>query len=150
MKTLEERFAEKAAPANRGGCRLWTGWKDRKGYGMIRANGRRVFTHRVVWELAHGPIPEGLCVLHRCDVPGCVAVDHLFLGTNLDNMKDKMAKGRHHYQKKTHCPRGHPLSGANLYRHPNGSRRCRICGRYRQTALPEKEERRLDTSPSPD
>jgi hypothetical protein len=51
-------------------------------------------THRVAWELAFGPIPEGLWVLHHCDNPPCVRPDHLFLGTNLDNVQDKCRKGR--------------------------------------------------------
>jgi len=49
--------------------------------------------HRVAWELEHGPIPEGMCVLHQCDTPRCVR--HLFLGTKLQNIRDMIAKGRH-------------------------------------------------------
>jgi hypothetical protein len=50
--------------------------------------------HRYAWELTYGPIPEGLSVLHRCDVPRCVRPDHLFLGTQADNLADMTAKGR--------------------------------------------------------
>jgi hypothetical protein len=49
---------------------------------------------RVAWEVKHGPIPHGMHVLHKCDNPPCVAVEHLFLGTHADNMADKIAKGR--------------------------------------------------------
>jgi hypothetical protein len=62
---------------------------------MIWNQGRMHLAHRVAWGLERGPIPEGLCVLHRCDNPPCVRVDHLFLGTVGDNNADRDAKGRH-------------------------------------------------------
>jgi len=49
----------------------------------------------LAWELAHGAIPDGLNVLHRCDVRDCLRVDHLFLGTHADNVRDCVSKGRH-------------------------------------------------------
>lgn len=72
------------------------GAKDPKGYGRIqvRPNGT-MLVHRLAWVLANGPIPPGFCVLHKCDNPPCVRLEHLFLGTLLDNNADMMAKGRH-------------------------------------------------------
>ena len=75
-------------------CWIWTAGKFRKGYGSIKVSGKSLYTHRVAWVLANGPIPSGLDVLHRCDNPACVRVDHLFLGTNADNVRDRENKGR--------------------------------------------------------
>lgn len=72
-------------------CRLWQGYADRHGYGR-RHDGERV--HRWVWRLAHGAISPGVGVLHRCDNPPCYRLDHLFVGTHTDNMRDMAAKGR--------------------------------------------------------
>lgn len=81
---------------------MWTAHCDRQGYGTLTAmpeesaKGKRwpFMAHRISFEQFRGPIPEGMCVLHKCDVPSCVNPDHLFLGSNADNMADKVAKGR--------------------------------------------------------
>lgn len=92
---LAERFWAKVKKTE--GCWLWTGSKARFGYGKIgtgRRSGKTVTAHRVSFEMHCGPIPEGLCVLHRCDTPACVNPLHLFLGTYRDNNIDKVLKGR--------------------------------------------------------
>ena len=66
----------------------------RSGYGKFNRSGGPELAHRVAWEMKHGPIPAGLDVLHKCDNPPCVADEHLFLGTNADNVADCCAKGR--------------------------------------------------------
>lgn len=80
------------------GCWLWSGLKEKFGYGVVGCrrliSARRTHTHRLAWELTYGPIPDGLCVLHRCDVPACCRPSHLFLGTRAENMADKTSKGR--------------------------------------------------------
>lgn len=77
-----------------GDCWLWLGNPaHRYGFFAISAT-RRVAPHRYSYELAHGPIPDGMQVLHTCDVPKCVNPAHLWLGTQDDNMKDKARKGR--------------------------------------------------------
>ena len=96
-KSLLERFWAKVQKSD-DGCWIWTASFGKAGYGAINS-GRRptrmLSASRVMWEIAYGPIPEGLSVLHRCDVPRCVRPDHLFLGTQRDNIRDAMAKGRH-------------------------------------------------------
>jgi hypothetical protein len=77
------------------GCHLWTGYVER--YARVKVRGKSYSAHRIAWELARGPIPEGLYVLHRCDNGACVNPDHLFLGDQFDNMRDMRAKGRSNY-----------------------------------------------------
>lgn len=77
------------------GCIEWTGARDRRGYGQVKINGKKVAVHRSYWEEVNGPIPEGMVVMHTCDNPPCFRLDHLRLGTQADNIADMMAKGRH-------------------------------------------------------
>jgi hypothetical protein len=77
------------------GCWEWQGANNGKGYGCFGKEGSRpYYAHRFSWELHAGPIPDGLFVLHRCDNRRCVNPEHLFLGTQGDNMRDMIAKGR--------------------------------------------------------
>lgn len=80
-------------------CWLWTGSKNKSGYGLIHVKGQNgrnssAGAHRVSWVLHCGEIPAGMHVCHHCDNPTCVRPDHLFLGTRTDNMRDAKAKGR--------------------------------------------------------
>jgi hypothetical protein len=75
------------------GCWLWQGSRDSWGYGHIKHNGRYFSTHRLSWMVHNGPI-EKMQVLHSCDVRNCINPDHLFLGTQKDNLADMAKKGR--------------------------------------------------------
>jgi len=76
------------------GCWLWTGTLDYHGYGRFKLQGKMQLAHRYAWTLKHGPVPDGMCVLHHCDNPPCNRPDHMFLGTQLDNIADRVAKER--------------------------------------------------------
>jgi len=91
-RTPEERFWEMVS-RDPSGCWLWTGAKIR-GYGVLVIDGRNQFAHRFSYALHVGPIPTGLNVCHACDVPACVNPEHLWVGSQSDNMADKIAKVR--------------------------------------------------------
>jgi hypothetical protein len=91
---LVSRVLQGLGEPNDRGCREWLKGRCSKGYGTIGDRGRVLSVHRVVWEIHNGPIPDGLFVLHECDNPPCGSIDHLFLGTNDDNMADMVQKGR--------------------------------------------------------
>lgn len=93
-RPLAERFWEKVQKTE--GCWLWLGCCKPKGRARFRIDAQQPmgYAARVSWELAYGPVPPGLHVLHHCDNPGCVRPDHLFLGTQADNVHDMERKGR--------------------------------------------------------
>lgn len=95
-KPEAERFWPKVRRAGDDDCWLWSGSLMTRGYGQFFWNGRPDGAHRVAWILTHGSIPDGLFVLHRCDVRPCCNPAHLFLGTHKHNMEDAQAKGTLH------------------------------------------------------
>ena len=82
-----------------GECWIWSRSRNSKGYGKLKIKKRIIFVHRYVYTLVHGPIPSGLQVMHSCDVRLCCNPDHLSTGTNDDNVRDMIAKGRGFWQK---------------------------------------------------
>jgi len=93
---IEIRFHEKYMPITETGCWIWMA-ATVMNYGVIGIGGRskgNYLAHRLSWELHRGKIPEGMNVCHKCDNPFCVNPDHLFIGTQQDNVIDMHAKGR--------------------------------------------------------
>lgn len=134
-------------------CWPWRGTTNPKGYGTFRFAGRSRSAHVLSWELHHGEtIAPGMMGCHSCDHPWCVNPAHIWPGTARDNAKDAVAKGRlrtptqtmtapirNQNSGKTHCKRGHELTGDNVI--PRGKwRPCRECQRMHQKAWKAKQK----------
>lgn len=126
---IAERLWSRVAPPNERGCLLWTGSQNGTGYGYIWWNGRNRLTHRVAWELANGPVPDGLELDHLCRMRACINVGHLEPVTHSENIRRAPLLGANHL--KTHCPKGHAYTEENTYRYQGrtNERRCKVCKR---------------------
>jgi hypothetical protein len=98
-RPLIDRFNERYTPVPGSGCWLWTAALTAPdGYGSLMQDGKRILAHRFSWEYHNSLIPEGLCVLHKCDVKSCVNPDHLYVGTIKDNSIDAIKRDRFKYK----------------------------------------------------
>jgi len=93
VRHLKKRIGERAAES-KSGCQVWQGWANASGYGCMVIKRVTYTVHRLAYAVWRGPVPEGKCVLHRCDNRRCVNPDHLFLGSHKDNNRDRARKGR--------------------------------------------------------
>jgi hypothetical protein len=114
------------------GCHEWQGYVAPLGYGFVSYRSRSRVVHRLLWVLMNGPVPKKMDVCHTCDNRKCANIDHRWLGTRQQNLKDASSKGRVHCQKKTHCPKGHAYAEHGVRHGKDQWRHCRICARAKQ------------------
>lgn len=149
---VAERLMDRSTPVPITGCLLWLGSTTRLGYGMMSVHSVNRTVHRLAYELAKGPIPEGMVLDHLCRVRCCINPDHLEAVTQKENvMRGDCPTAIN--ARKTHCKRGHALDEVNTYYYPR-SRACRQCikeqGRnYRAThARKSRAKNNVDINPS--
>jgi hypothetical protein len=95
LNTVDDAYLDKrTVTLAESGCWVWMLSTIKGGYGKITVGGDSKMAHRAVWEKRRGPIPEGMILCHRCDVPSCVNPDHMFLGSYAENSADMVSKGR--------------------------------------------------------
>lgn len=109
IERLNKRFWSHVTKTE-SGCWEWKGCRIKgRGYGIVKrfVDGKKKYrkVHRVAYELAIGPVPEGLMVCHHCDNPPCINPEHLFAGTGSDNMSDCVKKGRYKSPAKAKLPK---------------------------------------------
>lgn len=124
-----EKFEKSLMPIPESGCWIYEPNMGHFGYGRVwnKELKRAQDSHRYYWEKKKGPIPNGLFVLHKCDVSACCNLDHLYLGTQKENINDAYRRKRRTIQNPLECKRGHPRNKENTYIYPNGEKTCRIC-----------------------
>lgn len=135
-----------------GDCWKWKGGKHQKGYGIFRIGANKYRAHRVSYHLENGSIPDGLMVLHKCDITNCCRPSHLWLGTHQDNVDDMFRKGRANRATGNRhgsitCPESRPKGKDHFsYKHPEKISR----GETISSKLTEADIKqiRIDYSPS--
>lgn len=132
-RPIADRFWSKVRQGNGlppdGWCWIWTGAKDRLGYGRFAGFSRKpTAAYRVAYEMMVAKIPSGYEIDHGCRVPSCVNPSHLQVVTHKTNMARAIGTPQDLRRRQTHCVNGHPFSGNNLYFRTKGGRLCKQCG----------------------
>ena len=126
-----------------GPCWIWRGHRIKKGgYGRLTGKKGTALVHKMVWENLLGTVPLGMCLDHLCRVTNCVNPAHMEVVTPEENTR----RGLPFRKVQTHCKRGHPLSGANLYIGTGGRRTCRICHAQKSAESIARRRERFRTS----
>lgn len=133
MSSLPSNFWAKTRTTD---CIIWTGAVNTKGYPCFGVNGKSELAHRLAYEDAHGPIPEGYTIDHTCRVRSCVNVDHLEVVTIAENNRRKKVVGGLFVGGE--CIRGHAITDLTIYRHPRGHAECRVCRAENKRARAER------------
>jgi hypothetical protein len=134
----DEQYIErlwKRTTVDANGCWVWGGTVNTKGYGEFSCRNKPTRLHRFSFAFHKGPIPEGKLICHTCDNRRCWNPEHLWAGTNKENMVDCSRKGRADEQTKTHCIHGHEFTPENTRLNPmteTVKRACKSCHRMRQ------------------
>jgi len=92
-RIIIERIESKSEYITETGCLIFTGSQDAHGYGRIRWKGKTMRAHRLNYISRYGSLPKGMFVLHKCDIPSCVNINHLYVGTHSQNMLDRSNRG---------------------------------------------------------
>jgi hypothetical protein len=149
VTTEEDRnrlFWEKVDIRGKNECWNWTGAKNKAGYGMFKVAVGTSLANRMSYKLAFCFIPEGMCVLHKCDNPSCVNPYHLYAGTMGDNTRDMIERHRQYWANRDRCSMGHEYTPENTL-HYNGTKKdSRICKTCKKTKAHEwyiKNKQRL-------
>jgi hypothetical protein len=136
------------------GCWEWTGFVMPNGYAEVSFRSRGIRVHRLMYVISKGPIPEGMDILHSCDNTICFNPSHLSAGTDSENIRQSVERGRHAKIQNTHCPQGHSYAEHGRLNVGTGWRACRLCERIGQRIkagwpadLARSEPRRQGRSP---
>lgn len=109
---------------NENGCMEWQNGLTTKGYACVCYQAKTQTAHRLIWKMINGEIPLDKQINHKCDNRKCINIDHLYLGTQKENIKDQLDRNRHRHSNKKSCKNGHDLS---FYVNVGNKRRCRLC-----------------------
>ena len=144
-RTIAQHLEKFVIPVTESGCWLYIGNIKESGYGAFKLKGKWHYAHRASYELHKGPIPQGLQLDHLCRVTCCVNPDHLEPVTNWENtLRTKNIFAQNAL--KTHCSRGHVLTGDNIYRRASGYRNCRTCRAIDKAAFNSNLKKHLGDS----